>query len=167
METKALTFTYRLKELGGILFRESSHEIPEELKLCDTPERTARIWREGIEPSPRFTPGVENVVVLLLNARRRVTFFQIITTGTIDTCLVHPREVFRAAILQNAAAMVIMHNHPSGDPTPSEADIRITRDMIRAGQLLKIDLLDHVIIGAPNSEGKYWRSLRELGYFYS
>jgi DNA repair protein RadC len=61
-----------------------------------------------------------------------------------------------------AAAIVVMHNHPSGEPEPSEADIRVTRDLIRAGQLLKIDLLDHVIMG----HGKH-TSLRSLGYFYS
>jgi DNA repair protein RadC len=77
--------------------------------------------------------------------------------------LVHSREVFRAAILAAASAIVIMHNHPSGEPSPSEADIRVTRDLIRAGQLLKIDVLDHVIIGAAGLHC----SLRELGYFYS
>jgi DNA repair protein RadC len=75
---------------------------------------------------------------------------------------VHAREVFRAAIIAAAAAVVIVHNHPSGDPSPSEADIKVTRDLIRAGQLLKIELLDHVIIGNPNHS-----SLRSLGYFYS
>ena len=61
-----------------------------------------------------------------------------------------------------------MHNHPSGDPTPSEADIKVTRDLIRAGQLLKIEVLDHVIMGQPSGDGqKDYVSLRELGYFYS
>ena len=88
--------------------------------------------------------------------------------GTLDTLLVHPREVFRAAIAANAAAVVLAHNHPSGDPTPSEADIKVTRDLIRAGQLLKIDVLDHVIIGRATPERpKDYASLRELGYFYS
>jgi DNA repair protein RadC len=82
--------------------------------------------------------------------------------------LVHPREVFRKAIAANAAAVVLAHNHPSGDPTPSEADIKVTRDLIRAGQLLKIDVLDHVIIGRATQERqKDYASLRELGYFYS
>jgi DNA repair protein RadC len=81
---------------------------------------------------------------------------------------VHPREVFKAAISANAAAVVLAHNHPSGDPTPSEADIKVTRDLIRAGQLLKIDVLDHVIIGHATPERqKDYASLRELGYFYS
>jgi DNA repair protein RadC len=73
---------------------------------------------------------------------------------------VHPREVFRPAIVAAAAALVIMHNHPSGEPSPSEADIKVTRDLIRAGQLLKVEVLDHVVMGANRH-----CSLRELGYF--
>lgn len=80
----------------------------------------------------------------------------------------HPREVFKSAIAANAASLVLVHNHPSGDPTPSEADIKVTRDLIRAGQLLKIEVLDHVIIGrATENRPKDYASLRELGYFYS
>lgn len=73
-----------------------------------------------------------------------------------------PREVFRVAVISSAAAVILMHNHPSGDPTPSEADIKVTRDLIRAGQLIKIEVLDHVIMGNPARS-----SLRELGFFYS
>ena len=72
------------------------------------------------------------------------------------------------AILANASAIVLVHNHPSGDPTPSEGDIKVTRDLIRAGQLLKIDVLDHVILGRRSEErSRDYVSLRELGYFYS
>jgi DNA repair protein RadC len=70
--------------------------------------------------------------------------------------------VFRAAIIAAAAAIVLMHNHPSGETTPSEADIKVTRDLIRAGQLLKIEVLDHVIVASHSS-----CSLRACGYFYS
>jgi DNA repair protein RadC len=81
---------------------------------------------------------------------------------------VHPREVFRPAVIGAAAAIVLAHNHPSGDPTPSEADIKVTRDLIRAGQLLKIDVLDHIVIGQPDGNGnKGYVSLRELGYFFA
>ena len=83
-----------------------------------------------------------------------------------DTLLVHPREVFKRAIAANASALVLVHNHPSGDPTPSAADIKVTRDLIRAGHLLKIEVLDHVILGRRSQEeGKDYVSLRELGYF--
>lgn len=135
---------------------------PENLQLCDTPDRAAEYWRMHVPANPYFTPEVECFGVLLLNTRRRVKGHQLISTGTLDTILVHPREVFRLAIIANAAAIVLAHNHPSGEPTPSEADIKVTRDMIRAGQLLKIEVLDHVIMGNPKH-----CSLRELGYFYS
>jgi DNA repair protein RadC len=82
--------------------------------------------------------------------------------------LVHAREVFKPAISAQAAAIVLVHNHPSGDPTPSEADIKVTRDLIRGGQLLKIEVLDHVILGRATPERtKDYVSLRELGYFYT
>lgn len=103
-------------------------------------------------------------MVLILNTRRKVKGHYLVSTGTMDTILVHPREVFRLAIIASASAIVLMHNHPSGDSSPSEADIKITRDLIRGGQLIKIDVLDHVIMGAGNPNHT---SLRSLGYFYS
>ena len=112
--------------------------------------------------------NVESFQVLLLNTRKRLIRAEEISRGTLDTILVHPREVFRAAISANAAGIVLVHNHPSGDPTPSEADIKVTRDLIRAGQLLKIEVVDHVIIGRATTERiKDYSSLRELGYFHA
>jgi DNA repair protein RadC len=106
--------------------------------------------------------------VLLLNARNKLIRVEEISDGTLDTILVHPREVFKSAISANAAAIVLVHNHPSGDPTPSEADIKVTRDLIRAGKLLKIEVIDHVIIGRATSERtKDYVSLREAGIFYA
>ena len=101
-----------------------------------------------------------------LNTRRKLIRIDEVTDGTLDTLLVHPREVFKTAIAANASAIVLAHNHPSGDPTPSEADIKVTRDLIRAGHLLKIEVLDHVILGRSTQERpKDYVSLRELGYF--
>src|SRR5262249_51654478 len=138
------------------------------MQLCDTADKEAAYWREHIPTHPYFNRDVECFAVLLVNTRRRIQGHCLISTGTLDTILVHPREVFRPAVVGSAAAIVLMHNHPSGDPTPSEADIRVTRDLIRAGQLLKIDVLDHVVIGQPDSERPTgYVSLRELGYFYS
>ncbi len=106
--------------------------------------------------------------VLLLNTRRRLIRVEHIAKGTLDTILVCPREVFKNAITANAAALVLVHNHPSGDPSPSEADIKTTRDLIRAGQLLRIDVLDHVILGQrTDNRPRDFVSLRELGYFWS
>lgn len=148
------------KEYKIVALRECP--LPEQMKICDTPETAAEYWRLNIATNPYFNPDCECFVVLLLNTRRRVKGHQLISIGTLDTILVTPREVFRAAVISAAAAIIIMHNHPSGEPNPSEADIRVTRDLIRAGQLLKIEVLDHVIVGNPN-----YCSLRELGYFYS
>jgi DNA repair protein RadC len=107
--------------------------------------------------------------VLLLDTRYRLLRPpRVITRGILDASLVHAREVFKEALAASSAALILAHNHPSGDPTPSEADIKVTRDLIRAGQLLKIDVLDHVIIGrATEGRAKDYSSLRELGYFYS
>ena len=129
--------------------------------VCETPDHAANYWQMHIATHPYFNPECECFVVLLLNTRKRIKGHQLITIGTMDTLLVHPREVFRTAVVGSAASIVLMHNHPSGEPTPSEADIKVTRDLIRAGQLLKIEVIDHVIIGSSNKRS----SLRELGYF--
>lgn len=133
---------------------------PAEMQLCETPQAAADYWRAHITTHPHFNPECECFVVLHLNTRRRIRGHNLVSTGTLDTLLVHPREVFRTAIAAAASAIVLMHNHPSGEPQPSEADIRVTRDLIRAGQLLKLDVLDHIIVGNPHHS-----SLRELGYF--
>lgn len=135
---------------------------PEALMLCDTPDKAADYWRLHIEKNPYFNPECECMAVLLLNTRRRVKGHQIVSIGTQDTLLVHAREIFRLAIITAANAIVALHNHPSGQSEPSEADIRVTRDLVRAGQLLKIELLDHVIVGHGN-----FSSLRTMGFFYS
>ena len=132
---------------------------PEELHLCDSPERAAQYWRHHIVSHPYFNAECECLVALMLNTRRRVKGHQLLTIGTMDTLLISPVTVFRAAVIISAAALVLMHNHPSGEVTPSEADIKVTRDLMRAGQLLKIELLDHVIVGLDRH-----CSLRELGY---
>src|SRR5438067_5716936 len=145
------------------LARRMAQEIRGESPLLDTPERIADLLRED-----NRAYDVENFQVVLLNTRRKLLAIEKISKGTLDTILVHPREVFRHAIAANAAAVVLVHNHPSGDPAPSEADIKVTRDLIRAGQLLKIEVLDHVILGRATQERpKDYVSLRELGYFYT
>jgi DNA repair protein RadC len=145
------------------LARRMAMEMRQESPTLDCPERIADLLREE-----NRAYDVENFQVVLLNTRRRLIRVETISQGTLDTILVHPREVFKSAIAANAAAVVLAHNHPSGDPTPSEADIKVTRDLIRAGQLLKIEVLDHVIIGRATQERpRDFVSLRELGYFAS
>ena len=153
------------KEYKVVPIRECFTPAP--LQICDTPEHAARYWSLHIKTHPYYTLDREYFVVLFLNTRRKVKGHTLAAIGTLDTILVTPREVFRAAIISASAAIVLMHNHPSGDPTPSEADIKVTRDLIRAGQLVKIEVLDHVIVGQPSPEQpRSYSSLRELGYFF-
>ncbi|MBI1177762.1 DNA repair protein RadC [bacterium] len=145
------------------LAQRMAGELRRESPTLDTPERIADLLREDVRHY-----NVEAFQIVLLNTRRRLISIERISQGTLDTILVHPREVFRPAISANASAVVLVHNHPSGDPSPSEADIKVTRDLIRAGQLLKIEVLDHLIMGHKTREdGRDFVSLRELGYFYS
>jgi DNA repair protein RadC len=134
--------------------------LPEHMQICDTPQQAADYWRIHVVQAAYFNPEAECFIVVHVNTRRKVKGHHLASIGTLDTILVHPREVFRAALIAAAGAIVLMHNHPSGDPTPSESDIKVTRDLIRAGQLLKVEVLDHIIIGRPKHS-----SLRELGYF--
>lgn len=140
-----------------------AEELQRESPVLDAPEAVAQLLREQ-----NRIKEVETFQLLLVNTRRRLIRVEQISQGTLDTILVHPREVFKSAISARAAAIILVHNHPSGDPTPSEADIKVTRDLIRAGQLLKIEVLDHVILGrATEDRPRDFASLRELGYFYS
>jgi len=146
-----------------LLAQRMSSERYSERPTLDSPEKVADVVREQ-----NRMYRVERFQVALLNTRRRLIGLEVISDGTLDTVLVHPREVFAPAIAKRASALILIHNHPSGDPSPSEADIKVTRDLIRAGQQLKLEVLDHIIMGKPSSERvNDFVSLRELGYFYS
>lgn len=144
-----------------LLAQRLSQEANREAPMLDTPERVADVLRE---PNRLYT--VEHMQVVCVNTRRRLIAVESVAQGLLDQVLVHAREVFAVAIAKRASAIILAHNHPSGDPSPSEADIRVTRDLIRAGQLLKIEVLDHIILGQRTVDRpRDFCSLRELGYF--
>jgi len=89
----------------------------------------------------------EEFHALLLNTQHRVIRDVLVTRGILDAALIHPREVFRAAIVESAAGVILVHNHPSGDPTPSPEDRAVTRQLVSAGDAVGIPVLDHVIVG--------------------
>jgi DNA repair protein RadC len=122
-----------LGEFKVLTLRETPLELAHH--TIDTPDQAADYWRTHIPKDPRHNPEVECFYVLCLSVRKKPLGYSIVSTGTLDTILVHPREVFRPAIIAAAACIVLFHNHPSGDPTPSEADIKVTRDLVRGGQL--------------------------------
>lgn len=105
----------------------------------------------------------ETFQVLSLNTKNMLISRHMATLGIVDASLVHPREVFRTAIENNATAVILIHNHPSGDPSPSADDIRVTKQLIEAGKVIDIKVLDHVIIVEKDEDHSGYLSLREEG----
>jgi DNA repair protein RadC len=129
-----------------------------------------RVGRERIQiTSPRVlaemllpqygSRAVEQFGIVLLDTKHRVLRTTVVTVGTVDASIVHPREIFREAASAGAAAIVLFHNHPSGDPEPSQDDVVLTRRVAAAGILMGIDVLDHVIL----ADARYC-SMREKGF---
>lgn len=140
---------YRLE-----LVKEESHKYEVETRIS-CPKDVYEILTKVC----RIQCNAEEVFILItLNTKNIVTGYFEVHRGTINTSLVHPREVFKRALLNNASNIMVAHNHPSGDPNPSKEDIQITERLKEAGNLLGINLLDHIIVG----EDKYI-SLKEKG----
>ncbi len=123
-----------------------------------SPALALHYWKAAVEAAPSYTPEVERLVVVALNAKSVPLGHAVTSVGTVDSTIFHPREIFRAAIIASASSILVMHNHPSGDPTPSAADLRSTRSLRDAATLLQIPVLDHIIIGDPTTY-----SFRESG----
>ena len=132
----------------------------EDSPLLNRADRVAEFFQPAI-----FGLEVEKFWVLCLNRKNRLLKKVEVTSGTATSALAHPREVFREAIREAATAVVCAHNHPSGDPAPSAADLQITRQLREAAKAVDIDLLDHVILGRPNADpaGRGYYSFREAG----
>jgi len=143
-------------ELGRRLVQESVGERPRII----TPEEGAAVLRERARGLDR-----EVFWVLLLDTKNRLMTPPCeVSRGTLNSSLVHPREVFKTAVQHSAANVILAHNHPSGDPSPSSNDIRMTHKLIEAGKTMEIEVLDHLIIGRRTAEGlSDFISLRESG----
>ena len=137
-------------------------ETPGSFKV-DTPMEAVNYWREKITIAPWFNPEREACVVINLNTRYSATSHAMVSVGSINESVVRPMEVFRPAVAVGAYAIVLLHNHPSGDPLPSEADTRLTRRLAEAGNILQVSLLDHVIVGVPNENRCGYYSFKEGG----
>lgn len=136
-------------ELGKRINEKSGAERP----IIRSPHDAANLMM----PRLRFETK-EQFIVLMLSTKNHVLAMPVISVGTLNASIVHPREVFRQAINFSAAAMILVHNHPSGDPSPSKEDIDLTAQMVEAGKILGINVLDHVIIG-----DKRYVSMKEKG----
>lgn len=110
--------------------------------VIKTPEDVASLLMEKMRYLDR-----EHFMVLLLNSKNQVLATETVSIGSLNSTVVHPRELFKQAVKRSAAAVILVHNHPSGDPTPSGEDLAVTKRLVEGGQLLGIEVLDHIIIG--------------------
>lgn len=146
MKLRELTIRYSLRKDG------EGQSVAVERALCQ-PKDAAAVFLSLLQDEPSEVFGI-----LCLTTKYRVIAYHEVSRGTLDSALVHPREVFKAAVLANAAAIVLCHNHPSGDPTPTPDDLDVTRRLTATGDVLGISVLDHIIVG----EGCYY-SFKEMG----
>lgn len=152
---KALQLVTVMEIARRVISQQSSEE-----PLLNRADRVA----EHLQPIAHGLQ-VEKFWVLCLNRKNRLIRRVEVTSGTATAALAHPREVFREAIREAATAVICAHNHPSGDPAPSSADINLTRQLREAARAIDIDLLDHVVIGRPSADpsGRGYYSFREAG----
>ena len=132
-------------------------ELEPELKNFDIkdPEAVVKAIRASVKDKAK-----EHFKLILLNPRNKIIGISTISVGTLNASLVHPREVFKDAIVHSAASVVLAHNHPSGDPEPSEDDLKITKKLVESGKILGIEVIDHIIIGKND-----YYSFRAKGHF--
>jgi DNA repair protein RadC len=123
------------------IIREEKREI----KISDA-EQVRKYLKEFQEEDR------EHFIVLGLDTKNKILYREVVTIGILDACIIHPREVFKKAVMMSCSKIILAHNHPSGDPTPSQEDLDITKKIMEAGEILDIKVLDHVIIG----KDKYW-----------
>lgn len=135
----------RLREWKIVSVRECPN--PDSLSEISTPQRVMDYWNKNIATAPHYNPHVECLAVVLFNPRFKVIGHHLVSIGSLNETSAHPREIFRLAVASAAFGIIMMHNHPTGEPEPSEADKRVTRQMRQAGEILQIKLRDHVIIG--------------------
>lgn len=128
-------FKIQLVRDGSSLYNTNAISCPE-----DAAEIAAKFFED-------MSSDREIFAVMLLNTKNHVIGINVVSIGSLTASVVHPREVFKAAILANAASIILVHNHPSGDPAPSKEDISITSRLVQAGRLMDIPVLDHIVIG--------------------
>lgn len=128
----------------------------------NSPEAAYRFWQDVVVDDPCFEPDKEHLVVVLLNTKGRTMGYHVVSVGSLNEAIAHPREIFRAAILAGAHSFILMHNHPSGDSAPSAADRRVTRKVQDGAKIMDIGLTDHVIVGAEAGATPYF-SFKEAG----
>lgn len=130
----------------------------------DSSQAIYDFWTKIIALRRDHEPDKEHLVAIVLNTDLRPRAYHIVSVGSLNEAIAHPREVFRAAILAGGYAIALVHNHPSGNCTPSMADRRMTKQLVEAAAILQIPLLDHVIVGNPGNRRKPYFSFQDDGH---
>ena len=153
-EERCVAKSYRIPVFSLMLVRDRDLKV-EDRPIVSHSVDASTIIKSFLEGADR-----EHFIIVLLNGKNRIIGIHNVSTGSLGSSLVHPREVFKPAILANAAAIILAHNHPSGDPTPSQADLEITKRLRETGEVMGIAVLDHIIIGDGTDE---WVSFVDSG----
>ncbi len=124
------------------IMEQAQTYVENEKPKCESPEDVDKITRPLFQDETQ-----ECFYVIILDTKHQAKGARMITRGLADRSQIHPREVFRPAIVDNASRIILVHNHPSGDPTPSRQDISATNELVKAGEIIGISVLDHVVIG--------------------
>jgi DNA repair protein RadC len=114
------------------------------------PAAVATVFQDLLSLEDRIDQDKEHVYVMHVNSRRQINLVELVAIGTLTDAKLHPRETYRRAVIKGTASIFLAHNHPSGDVTPSEADITVTKQLCKAGEILQIPMLDHIIFTAQN-----------------
>jgi DNA repair protein RadC len=122
------------------LVKEDS--ISSDISSIDQPSQVAAMVMDDLRNEDR-----EKFMIVMLNTKNKVIGFNLVSMGTLNASIVHPREVFKPAIIAGAGSVILIHNHPSGDPSPSQEDIEVTKRMVASGDVLGITVRDHLVIG--------------------
>lgn len=164
---KQLEMTFKYKKSGQLEERVNNFKIQKQRSYFDGQYHGCSIRLEVVRNQhsnfhPRYLNSAKDVydflkdlrnedrerfISIFLDVKNAITGLDEVSVGSISSCIIHPREVFKAAILTNSKSIILAHNHPSGDPSPSEDDISMTRRLIKASEILDIEILDHIIIG--------------------
>lgn len=139
-------------------------ECPTSPDKLERPEDIVTFFRARIATAPSYEPDKEQLFVICLNTKLRLIGWNLVSLGSVNETVAHPREIFRPVIAAGSTHFLLLHNHPSGDPSPSEADRRFTVRIVEGARLLQITLLDHLIVGtSPTTEDGRYFSFREAG----
>ena len=134
-----------------------------EAMSVNTPDLAVKYWKDKIATADWYDSERECLIVIILNTRMKTIGHSIVSIGSLNESLCHPRDVFRAVVAMGAYGFVLMHNHPSGDPSPSQADRTVTSRIADGARILQVQFLDHVIVGTDDNSETQRFSFKEAG----